>query len=96
MRTSQEVHLTVRWEKKHQTYLAAATDLRGVMGTGRTPEEALASIQAPIRQQLASPTEETHHPSSWHAVHAHEEVSTAFGSRTRCESVLEARGPSNG
>ena len=60
MRTGQAVHLTVRWEKKHQTYLAATTDLRGIMGIGKTPEEALASVQAAIRQQRVAIPAEIH------------------------------------
>ena len=58
MGTGQAVHITVRLIKKNQTYLAAATNLRGVMGTGKTREEALASVLAAIRHQRAAPSEE--------------------------------------
>lgn len=67
MRKDKEIHLTVRWDRKHRTYLAAATDLRGIMGTGQTPDEALASVQAAIRQHLGTVAEERPHRFSWHA-----------------------------
>jgi predicted RNase H-like HicB family nuclease len=55
MSAGKQFNISVRWNKKRRTYLAAATNLRGVVGQGKTREEALASCAEAIHWFLASP-----------------------------------------
>lgn len=64
MSESKKYTITLGWNEEEQTYIAQADDIPGVIGKGKTRDDALVALQDAIRWWLEAATEGTAPPSS--------------------------------
>jgi predicted RNase H-like HicB family nuclease len=64
MSKSKKYNITLGWNEEQHIYIAQADDIPGVIGKGKTREDALVALQDAIRWWLETATEGTVPPSS--------------------------------